>query len=258
MSATSSRARSAARGAPRSRRGRAITAEDLLERAITASTPRARGMWARRGLALRGPLDRTTQSMLLRQLYLAEYEARRFRRAFQVAEQLLEMGVLRDVAHQDAARALHALGDVDGAAGQLRLAARVSPANRKAFHWWTLGSMLSLARRYEEAKSALERASRWGTSDRPLYQAHLAVVDCAQGRARRDLATLMERLAEVPVGQGYGRFVLGQVAYYGGMREEAKRYLSAFVRPSEGGRAAVAIALEGEIAEARRLLAALG
>jgi tetratricopeptide (TPR) repeat protein len=214
-------------------------------------------MWARRGLAMRGPLDRTTQSMLLRQLYLSHYEGRRFEQALAAAHQLLELGILRDVAYQDAARAMQAMGDIDGAAGQLRLAARVSPANRKAFHWWTLGSIYFLARRYDEATSALERASRWGTTDRPLYQAHLAVVECARGNRCAELPALMERLAEVPAGQGYGRFVLGQMAFYGGRRDEAKRYLTAFVRRSTTGRTALSIALEGEIAEARRLLAAL-
>jgi len=245
---------------PREPRGsaRGTTAEDFLERAIQASSSRARGLWARRGLSLRGPIDRTTHSMLLRQLYLAHYEARRFAQALVVSRQLLELGVLADVAHQDAARAMHAMGDIDGAAGQLRLAARVSPAHRKAFHWWTLGSIFFIAGRHREAASALERASRWGTGDRPLYQAHLAVVECAQGKRRRDLPALIERLAEVPSGRGYGRFVLGQMAFYQGLQDEARQYLNAFLRRSTGGRPAMAIALEGEIAAARRLLAELG
>jgi len=221
---------------------------------MRAETPRARALWARRGLARRGPLDRTTQSMLLRQLYLALYESRRFAEALAAAEQNLELGVLRDVIHQDAARACSAMSDVDGAAGHLRLAARTAPAARKAFHWWTLGSVYFLARRYPEAAAALARAARWGTSDRPLYQGHLAVVQCAQGKRRRDLGVLMDRLAEVPAGQGYGRFVLGQMAFYGGRIEEAKRYLNAFVRRTVSGRAAMAIALDAEVCEARRLL----
>lgn len=212
-------------------------------------------MWARRALSLRSPLDRTTQSMLLRQLYLAYYEERRFKEAAHVSEQIVALGVLPDVAHQDAARAKQALGDIDGAAGHLRLAARISPPNRKAFHWWTLGSLYYLAGRYEAAISAMTRAARWGTTDKPLYQGHLAVVQCASGHRVRGLRTLIERLAEVPAGQGYGRFVLGQMAFYDRHPAEAKRYLEAFVRRSTSGRAVLAIALDGEIALAREMLA---
>lgn len=159
--------------------------------------------------------------------------------------------------HQDAARAAQALGDVDGAAGHLRLAARVGPAKRRAFHWWTLGSVYFLAGRYADAVSALTRAARWGTTDKPLYQGHLAVARCADGEAVPELPSLIERLAEVPAGQGYGRFVLGQMAFYDRRWDEARRYLTAFVQRSEGGRAALAIALDGEIALARKTLAEL-
>src|SRR5262249_30128806 len=142
-------------------------------------------------------------------------------------------------------------------ASHLRLAARVGPAKRRAFHWWTLGSVYFLAGRHQEAVSALTRAARWGTTDKPLYQGHLAVARCAGGEDLAELAALLERLAEVPAGQGYGRFVLGHLAYYGHRWDEARRYLEAFVKRSEGGRAAVAIALEGEIALARKTLAGL-
>jgi tetratricopeptide (TPR) repeat protein len=195
--------------------------------------------------------------MLLRQLYLAYFETRRFKEASQVADQIVALGILPDVAHQDAARAKQALGDIEAAAGHLRLAARLSPPNRRAFHWWTLGSLYYLAGRHEQAISAMTRASRWGTTDKPLYQGHLAVVQCASGHKVSDLGALIERLAEVPAGQGYGRFVLGQMAYYERRMDEARRYLEAFVRRSTTGRPALAIALEGEIALAKQFLARL-
>jgi tetratricopeptide (TPR) repeat protein len=232
-------------------------AEELLTRAMRAKTPRSRALWARRGLSLRAPLDRTTHSMLLRQLYLAHYEERRFAKALDVALQSLELDVLPDVAHQDAARARQALGDIDGAAGHLRLAARVSPPKRRAFHWWTLGSLYYLAGRYPQAISALSRAARWGTTDKPLYQGHLAVVQCASGEHVPDLSALMDRLAEAPAGQGYGRFVLGQMAFYDRRFDEARRYLEAFVRRSSSGRLALTIALGSEIAVAKHTLANL-
>ncbi len=235
----------------------ALTPEEMLRRALGAETPRSRALWARRGLSLRGPLDRTTQAMLLRQLYLAYFETRRFERAAEVADQVLSLGVLRDVAHQDAARARQALGDIDGAVGHLRLAARTGPASRRAFHLWTLGSVYHLARRYDEAIGALTRAARWGTRDKPLYQGHLAVVQCESGETVEGLGALIDRLSEVPAGQGYGRFVLGQMAYFDRRWGEAKKYLEAFVQRSTSGRVAVAIALGGEIEAARRTLASL-
>lgn len=221
---------------------------------MQARTPRARAFWARRGLAHRGRLDRTTQAMLMRQLYLSHYESRRFLEAREIARQTVELDVLTDVIHQDAARACVGLGEVDEAAGHLRLAARVGPPKRRPFHWWTLGSVLHVAHRYEEAVGALSRASRWGTTDKPLYQGHLAVVRCAMGREVADLSTLMERLEEVPAGQGYGRFVLGHLAFHSQRWEEARRYLEAFVQRTSQGRAAMAIALEGELKMARETL----
>jgi tetratricopeptide (TPR) repeat protein len=234
-----------------------LSPEELLQRAMAAPTARARAIWARRGLASVRRIDRTTQSMLLRQLYLAYYERRRFAKALEVSEQNLHLDVLPDVVHQDAARAAHALGDVEAAVGHLRLAARVGPAKRRAFHWWTLGSVYFLAGRYDDAVSALTRAARWGTTDKPLYQGHLAVARCASGEQVPELPALLERLAEVPAGQGYGRFVLGHLAYYGRRWDDARRYLQAFVKRSQSGRAAVAIALDGEIELARKTLARL-
>src|SRR5262249_46642599 len=115
-----------------------VSPEEMLQRAMAARTSRARALWARRGLATSRRVDTTTQSMLLRQLYLAYYEERRFAKALAVSEQNVELAVLPDVAHQDAARAAQALGDVDTAAGHLRLAARTGPPKRRAFHLWTL------------------------------------------------------------------------------------------------------------------------
>jgi tetratricopeptide (TPR) repeat protein len=229
--------------------------EEHLARALEAKTPRARSIWARRGLASRARIDKTTQSMLLRQLYLAYYEQRRFDDALAVAEQSLRLGVLLDVVHQDAARACVALGDVDAAAGHLRLAARIGPPSRRAFHWWTLGSMLFVAERHHEAIGALSRAARWGTRDKPLYQGHLALAKCAVGTRVDDLDELIDHLEEVPAGQGYGRFVLGQMAFYGGRSREAKAFLEAFLERTRKGRAALAIALDGEVALAEKTLA---
>jgi tetratricopeptide (TPR) repeat protein len=218
-----------------------------------ARTATLRARYARQGLAAT-TLDRTTQAMLLRQLYLSQFETRRFRHAHDLALQAAELGVLPDVLYQDAARAALAAGDLDQAVGHLRTAARQGPASRRAFHWWTLGSTLFLARRYEEAIAALARASRWGTNDKPLYRAHLALAKIAGGVPVTHLQETIDELAGAPCGQGYGRFVLGHLAYAAGEWSVARRYLDAFIRRTETGRAALGIALDGELRMARATL----
>jgi tetratricopeptide (TPR) repeat protein len=229
--------------------------EQHLEKAVAARSSAMRAKHARLGLSARPPLDRTTQAMLLRQLYLAHFEARRFAQAGEVAEQMIALKVLPDVAHQDAARACQALGKWEDALGHLRLAARKSPASRRAFHLWTLGGVLYLNRRYGEAASALTRAARWGTTDKPLYIGHMTLARCAMGEPAPDLGPIIDQLTGAPCGQGYGRFVLGRLCCYAGRRDDAVRHLEAFVRRTTSGRLALSIALEGELSEARAALA---
>ncbi len=224
---------------------------------MAAKTPRSRGAWALRGLSHADAIDPSTQSMLLRQLYLCHYAQRHFEQAYEVACQAATLDVLTDVMHQDAARAKQAVGDIETAVGHLRLAARRGPPSRRAFHWWTLGSVFFLAGRHQDAIAALGRAARWGTSDKPLYQGHLALAKCRAGRRVRGLGGLIERLATCPAGQGYGRFVLGQLAFQRGCFDDAHRYLTAFVSRTRAGRPATRIALEGELQMAEATLAAL-
>lgn len=233
----------------------AANAEDYLRKAMAAKSARARAMYARRGLSVAGRLDRTTHAMLLRQLYLSLFEGRRFHQAHTVALQALELDVLPDVLNQDAARAALASGDLDAALGHLRAAARKGPASRRPFHLWTLGSVLFLAKRYEEAAAALRRAARWGTRDKPLYRAHLALTRIAAGESVEGLQETISALAEAPCGQGYGRFVLGHLAYAAGEWRAARRYLEAFVARTSAARPALGIALEGEVRMARATLA---
>jgi tetratricopeptide (TPR) repeat protein len=236
---------------------RKLLPEDYLQRAMQAKTPNARGNWARKGLAFPGDLDPTTQVMLLRQLYLSHFAASRFGEACEAAEQAAELGVLTDVLHHDAARAKHALGDVDGAVQHLRLAARLGPPRRRAFHWWTVGSVLFLARRHDEAIDALRRAARWGTTDKPLYQGHLALAKCHAGQPVRGLRDVIDRLAACSAGRGYGRFVLGQLAYETSRYKDARRYLQAFIKRTDSSQLPMQIALRGELEMARDTLMAL-
>jgi tetratricopeptide (TPR) repeat protein len=221
---------------------------------MAARTAGLRARWAQRGLASRAPLDKTTQAMLLRQLYLSRFEARRFHEAHDIALQAATLDVMTDVMLQDAARAALAGGDIDSAIAHLRAAARRSPASRRPFHLWTLGSTLFLSHKYDEAIAALTRASRWGTRDKPLYRAHLALAKIAGGEAVDDLQEVIDALAQAPCGQGYGRFVLGHLAYAAGEWTAAKRYLEAFVRRTGGSRPAMSVALELEMRMAKATL----
>jgi tetratricopeptide (TPR) repeat protein len=233
--------------------------ELYLRKATLARSSGLRAKYAMRGLDQARRMSRTTRTMLLRQLYLSQMEGKRFDEALVTAERMVDLGVMPDVARQDAARACLGLGDSERAISHLRLASRVSPASRRAFHLWTLGSVLYLAGRHREAAGALSRAARWGTTDRPLYQAQLALSLIAAGETppAPTLGELRERLADAPCGQGYGQFVLGELAYYEKDYEASRQYLRSFVKRSTGGRVALAVALSGEIARARRLLARL-
>lgn len=225
---------------------------------MAARTPRSRGVYARRGLAAKSRLDRTTHAMLLRQLYLAHFEVERFDLALEVAKQAMELEVLADVLAQDAARAALAAGQLDEGLLHLRRAARSGPAARRPFHQWTLGSALFLAGRHGEAIAAFERAARWGTTDKPLFRAHLALARLSVGELQPHEACLAHAFGELvaaPCGQGYGRFVLGHLAFAMGDWAEARRYLEAFVKRSEAGRPSLSIALRAELERARGTLA---
>jgi tetratricopeptide (TPR) repeat protein len=235
-------------------RAKRATPEELLQKAMLARTTTSRARYAQAGLAF-PELDRTTQAMLLRQLYLSHFERRRFRKAHDLALQAIELDVLPDVIHQDAARAAAAAGDVDAAVGHLRTAAKRSPASRRAFHYWTLGSTLFLAHRYKPAIVALTIAARGRGTSAPLYKAHLALARIAGGEPAPDLETTIHALAASPSGTGYGRFVLGHLLYAAGEWKAATRCLTTFVERLEKGRTAMGIALEGELRMSRATLA---
>ena len=232
----------------------AVTPELLLRKATLARTSLTRAKYAQRGLAHGAPLDHTTRVLLLRQLYLSHMEGRRFADALSIAEQMLGSAVMPDVARQDAARACLGLGDREKAIEHLRIGSRVSPPARRAFHLWTLGTVLYLEGRYTDACGALERAARWGTTDKPLYLAGVGLARRAAGEQVENLAELRERLSDAPCGQGYGQFVLGELCFALEDYAGAARYLREFLKRVTGGRVALQVSLSGEILRARRLI----
>ncbi len=230
------------------------TPELMLEKATLARDSEGRAKYARRGLGLRGALDPTTRAMLLRQLYLSHIESRRFEVALSIALEMVDTGVMPDVAHQDAARACLGLERRQEAIEHLRIASRVSPPSRRAFHLWTLGSVLYLAGQERHSLGPLSRAVRWGTNDKPLYQAQVVLAQLACGETVTNVSEVRERLADSACGRGYGQFVLGELAFCEGDFAASEDYLSAFVERTGRGRVAQQVALEGELRRARDLL----
>src|SRR5690606_34080242 len=145
----------------------------------------------------------------------------------------------------------------DEAVDHLRLACRVCPASRRAFHSWTLGSVYYLAERYYEAIAAFRKAAIWGTSDKPLYRAQLALASLAVGQEVDDLEGLRDALDDAAGGAGYGKFVPGQLDSSLGDLDEAHACLGSFVQRTAGGRVALQVALERELEKARALLGRL-
>lgn len=230
------------RAAERSER----SAIDSLQRALNAKTPEARTRHARAGLARSCDLE--TRGLLLRQLYLGELESGSFARARAVAEQLVSVGVLPDVAHHDAARACQAEGDFDAAVAHLREAARVAPKERRTVHLSALGGLLYAIGRGAEAIEPVQSALADGGSPAPLLRGQLALA-CGVADAATYLA-----LANDPSGEGYGRFVLGELAFLLGDRASASKHLETFLARSKKARPAARAALKPEIDRAHATL----
>lgn len=233
-------------------------AGDFLRKATLAETSVARAKYATRGLAAAGD-DRTLRAMLLRQLYLSHMEAERFEKASEIARAAVELGVMADVACQDLARAYLGLGRYREAIEQLRRASRLGPASRRAFHLWTLGSISYFRGDFAGAVLAFERAARWGTTARPLYEAQLLLARWQLGSTKplASLAEARQALEDAPCGQGYGRFVLGELSHRLGDWAAARTYLDEFILRVDEGRVALRVGLGAELERARALLATL-
>jgi tetratricopeptide (TPR) repeat protein len=243
-------------------------ATSYLLRALSTKSPTAKKKWAQKGLALLsgGPgiagepaedqdgEDSELHALLLRQIYLAEIDEGNDLQALRVAEQMIDLGTLGDVARQDAARAALGIDDVDAAIGHLRIAARVCPAGRRAFHYAHLGALLRFDGQVQEAIEAFSRANRWATEDRDLYQAQQALAEAAQGKTDADLALLRRRLESDADQKPYALWVLGELCVLVGDTRQGAAYLKQFLERQSSAPRAKALALKGEVAHASALL----
>lgn len=232
------------------------SAEEHLLEAVRATTPDARLRSARAGLVA-SPLPADVHVLLERQLYTARIEQRRFRQALEHAQRMIDVGVLRDVGYHDAARVLAALGDLDRAIAMQRIAARVCHPERRSFHRWSLATLQHFAGQPELALATLTRAMRCSTRDRPLLTAHALYVRLDAGLPVRGAEATVARLLASPSREGYGRFLLGMIAFHRGDSRAARAELAAFLARHAHDDLPRAITLREELRRARVALAEL-
>lgn len=194
--------------------------------------------------------------LLLRQLYLAQIELGQLQDAATSAHQMTVLGVMPDVTHHDAGRVLWALGRQSEAIWQQRLASRRARGERRAFHYWCLGTFLFHAGETEEALGAFKKAERWGTpTEQVLMRAHSALVRLAAGEVVAEVCALTEALKASSASEGYGQYVLGMLYAEQGDEGAACRYLRGFLRRHAESDAAVSLTLADEIHRARAIVA---
>lgn len=235
------------------------TSGDCLARALRAKQSGERRALAEAGLVRldqEGDDDPEMEALLLRQIYLADLEDGDLEGALQAATEMVELEALGDIARQDAARAAAALGEIDVAAAHLRIAAEVCPPDRRAFHLATLGSLLRFAGRATEAVPVFQTAVDCAKKDRFLYLGQWALAEQAAGQEPTwALEELRRGLESAPTQKGYALWVLGELCAALGDEQSGARYLTRFLGRVEGAPRAKALALAGEVAHAKTLLA---
>ncbi|MCA9601142.1 MAG: hypothetical protein R3A78_07475 [Polyangiales bacterium] len=236
------------------------TPESFLAKAMDASTPDERIAFAREGLRVVGvEVHPETRMLLLREIYRAHLDTRQLCAARDVAFEMAKVGPLQDIAHHDAARVCFALGEVDDALREQRLALLAAPEDRRTFHAWSLATIEQFAGNFDAALESLERAERWATDDLDLVRAHRTYVLLERGdEVSGDAIESVERALEASRrGRGYGQFLVGVLAAYRGDHAKARAVLEAFVERGEMGSAAKMLTLREELRRARVLLSAM-
>ncbi|MEM9191839.1 MAG: tetratricopeptide repeat protein [Myxococcota bacterium] len=229
------------------------TGADFLRDALSAPSAAHRARFAERGLACEDS-EEDTRWLLMRQLYLAHLELRELEKAADVAEAMVLIATMPDVAHHDAARVHAALGDLEKAIQSQRLAARAAPPERRSFHFWSLATLQHFAGREDGALASLDRAERWATRDRTLIRAHRAYVHVAAGRTPEGLAELLSEVSDAKARDGYAGFLLGMIWYHIGDTRSAAAELRAFLRRHAGADTAKTLTLIEELRRARAVL----
>lgn len=203
--------------------------------------------------------DEELRALLLKQAYDAALALGRAEDALERAEEMIDLGPLGDVARHDAARAAAALGAIDVAADHLRVAAKIAPVERRAFHFGTLGALLRFAGQPEEAGDAFRKAERWATSDREIYRAQRALAEGDAGEPHdEDWATLRISLEQSESRKGYALWVLGELCARQGDRTASRSYMAEFLKRLERASPLKCLSLKSEIERAREIVTRAG
>ncbi len=232
-------------------------ATDALLLSMQSSDPVIKEALARE--ALEGSIeDQELKALLLRQVYLGRAAVHDWAEALSVAEEMIALEVLGDLARQDAARAASALGAYEGALGHLRIASRIAPAERRAFHLSALGSMLRFSGRPEASVEAYETALRWASTLRPLYRAQLELARrAASDVTEMTLEEVNEQLRESGQSVGYADWVNGEVLFLLREDERARGYLNRFIERLSDANPLKVASLRLELLHAQRLISQL-
>jgi tetratricopeptide (TPR) repeat protein len=226
--------------------------EYWLGEALGARTSEQRAKFASRGLSL-SKVESETQTLLLRQLYLAHMDEGRFWDGRAVADQMIELGTMQDVALHDAARACLGAEDFAAATDYVRRACRTAPPSRRAFHLSCLGGILYARGQMAEAVHVLRRAVRWSTHRTTLYQAQLSIALFADGK-QVDLSVALNALQRAKEPGRYGRFLIGELLFHLGEHEESRKQLGLFLESLQDQRPGVRAGLRAEALCARTRL----
>jgi tetratricopeptide (TPR) repeat protein len=203
--------------------------------------------------------DEELRALLLKQSYDALMAMGQTRDALERAEEIIDLGPLGDVARHDAARAAAALGEIEVAADHLRIAAKVAPEERRAFHFGTLGALLRFAGLAEDAREAFKKAERWADADRAIYRAQRALAEGDAGVGPEESwAELRQELEQSPSQKGYALWVLGELCARQGDPAASRSYMSAFLKRLERASPLKCLSLKSEIERAREIVARAG
>ncbi len=229
--------------------------DDWLARAVAAESPEERRACAEEGLAAAAPAEADTEALLWRELYLADFALGEYSNALQSAVRGADCGEMVDVFYQDASKAALAMGKPTMALNYLGKATSAAPARRRGFHLWSRGALHYVLGDLPRASFDLRRAVRSEPANEPLALAHLALVEVSRGNDVKELQDIVSTLLESPAREGYGRFVLGHLAYAAADTQAAARYLGAFTDYVSGSDGPTRARLSGELAMTRATLA---
>ncbi len=231
--------------------------DEWLARAVAAESAEERRSCAEEGLASSAVSDADTEALLWRELYLADFALGEYSNALQSAVRGADCGEMVDVFFQDAANAALAMGKPSLALNYLGRATSTAPLRRRGFHLWSRGALHYVLGNLPRASFDLRRAVRSAPENDPLALAHLALVEVSRGNEVESLSEIVKALLDSPARDGYGRFVLGHLAYAAGDKRASSRYLSAFADYVSGTDGPTRAHLAGELAMTRATLAKL-